>query len=396
MPLRRPVLSWEEDQWNCVLGALKCIKIRTSIPDSVAWTFCPKCAFSVQSFRRALEDNDQVSSSSPTPIWNNFCPPKIEIFVWNLLKERVLVHEVMIRFGLTLNSNSACSLCNNQLESIDHLFLHCKWSWNLWVEGMSWWNVSTCPNLKLLSWWDFWRSMSPGSKYLRAWVTLFYAIVWTIWETRNARIFEKKVISQDQASDLVRFRVGWWFKHHRGGSQDPITSILLNIRDRCVDSKKTKTIRREGWIPPGIEDLKFNVDGSSRGKPGMAGIGGVLRDHNGKIMCIFSNFIGVEESNTAEILAIHRAMELCASRAELLGRKIVIASDSTVAVSWVNKSEDLGSFKHIDTIYDIKTYLKDWGNCSVEFNYRNSNSFADSLAKMGSSRQGDFLQWGDL
>lgn len=35
------------------------------------------------------------------------------------------------------------------------------------------------------------------------------------------------------------------------------------------------------WNPPDDQTLKWNVDGSSKGKPGPAGIGGVLRDHLG-------------------------------------------------------------------------------------------------------------------
>jgi hypothetical protein len=35
------------------------------------------------------------------------------------------------------------------------------------------------------------------------------------------------------------------------------------------------------WNPPDDQTLKWNVDGSSKRKPGPAGIGGVLRDHLG-------------------------------------------------------------------------------------------------------------------
>lgn len=42
------------------------------------------------------------------------------------------------------------------------------------------------------------------------------------------------------------------------------------------------------WAPPPSGTLKFNVDGASRGKSGLAGIGGVLRDHSGSISVVFS------------------------------------------------------------------------------------------------------------
>ncbi|KAK1552015.1 hypothetical protein Q3G72_008911 [Acer saccharum] len=36
------------------------------------------------------------------------------------------------------------------------------------------------------------------------------------------------------------------------------------------------------------------------------------------------------------------------------------------------------------------------GGLSVVFNTRDTNSFADNLAKMGSGRSGDRIQWGDI
>ncbi|KAK3199353.1 hypothetical protein Dsin_022768 [Dipteronia sinensis] len=97
--------------------------------------------------------------------------------------------------------------------------------------------------------------------------------------------------------------------------------------------KKRKNHYKEEWFPPSVNGLKFNVDGSSRGKPGQAGIGGVLHNANGRILCLFSAHVGMEESNTSEILAIHRALKLCVSKPELKGRDMVIVSDSKVAVS---------------------------------------------------------------
>ncbi|KAK3231751.1 hypothetical protein Dsin_003632 [Dipteronia sinensis] len=113
------------------------------------------------------------------------------------------------------------------------------------------------------------------------------------------------------------------------------------------------------------------------------GSGGVLRDLNGKGACLFSSFIGILDSNTAELMAIWKACALCASRRDLKGTKISIANNFKVAVSWI-LNEDFGSFKHVKTIYDIRSMLCSLGNMDVVFNSRATNSFADMLAKKGS------------
>ena len=123
-----------------------------------------------------------------------------------------------------------------------------------------------------------------------------------------------------QASDMVKFRMVWWFKHHGAGSKEPINMLLLNISELCIDSKKSKFQRSEAWIPPLNSDLKFNVDGSSLGNPGPAGIGGVLRDSMRKVLCMFSFFVGSQDSNSAELMAIHKAVVLYCSSPACLGR----------------------------------------------------------------------------
>ncbi|KAK2651641.1 hypothetical protein Ddye_011497 [Dipteronia dyeriana] len=92
------------------------------------------------------------------------------------------------------------------------------------------------------------------------------------------------------------------------------------------------------------DKLKFNVDGSPRGRPGLAGIGGVFRDSEGKVVCLFSLSVGIQDSNTAEILAFRKACELCDSVQRLAEGNIQIVSDSMVAVSWANSMDDFGAF----------------------------------------------------
>ncbi|KAK3228043.1 hypothetical protein Dsin_007905 [Dipteronia sinensis] len=161
-----------------------------------------------------------------------------------------------------------------------------------------------------------------------------------------------------------------------------------------MDSSCNKKQRVEEWILPLDNDLKLNVDGSALGKPGPADIGRVLKDGNGKVLCMFSLFIGFQDSNTAELSAIHKAVELCSSVSSCVGRNLVIESDSMIAVSWIN-GQGIENVNLINLIYDIRSNLKLLGG-EVKFRTRSSNQFAEKLAKMGSSKNGDFIEWGDF
>ncbi|KAK2643836.1 hypothetical protein Ddye_019031 [Dipteronia dyeriana] len=244
----------------------------------------------------------------------------------------------------------------------------------------------------MIDWWRGWIGQCQRKLAERARVSLFFTVVWSIWETKNGKLFKNEEASFLKAVDMVKFRVAWLFKNYGKGNSDPITLILLDIADRCTDPCKVIFLDMGGWIPLPSDVLKFNVDGSTRGSSAQAGIRGVLRDSRSNILCSFSIGIGVQDVITAEILVIAKACELCISQMELIGRSIVINSDSRAAVSWIN-NEDLGNINFSHLIYDIRNILLCLGKTTFEFSSRASNSLADTLAKQGSAGEGDVLVW---
>ncbi|KAK3204962.1 hypothetical protein Dsin_019008 [Dipteronia sinensis] len=176
------------------------------------------------------------------------------------------------------------------------------------------------------------------------------------------------------------------------GSKEPITSILLNMPELCKEAKRRRKSGVQEWILPISEGLKFNVDGSSRGNPDPARIGGVLRDSRGKVLCLFSLFLGFYDSNLMELLAIKKTCSLCAMNSALEGRRIEIVSDSMVAVFWIN-DEVIGCIQHANKVYDCRELMRNHGGLKLSFSSRKSNSLADLLTKKGSRKEGDMVHW---
>jgi len=75
-------------------------------------------------------------------------------------------------------------------------------------------------------------------------------------------------------------------------------------------TNKTNMRSNVSWLLLLISILKWNIDAFSNGKLGRSRICSVLKDHEGKFLCIFSWFAGNTESNEAEVLAIQKAMLL--------------------------------------------------------------------------------------
>ncbi|KAK2644832.1 hypothetical protein Ddye_020027 [Dipteronia dyeriana] len=161
-------------------------------------------------------------------------------------------------------------------------------------------------------------------------------------------------------------------------SNDSVKSMLVNIKDVYIDTNHRKTVSQETWQPPAKGTLKFNVDGSAKGCPGMAGMSVVLQNHVGRVLSLFSLHLGCQDSNSAEIMAVHMACEI----------------DSMVATSWVN-GVGFCNLKHVRTIYDVRTMINCHGNLKIIHNPRATNFFLDMLAKRGSNNEGDMLFVGE-
>ena len=111
-----------------------------------------------------------------------------------------------------------------------------------------------------------------------------------------------------------------------------------------------------------------------------------------EVLCLFSEYVGNMDIISAEMSAIERACQLCASRQELKGKKIVVVSDSKVGVSWIN-SNGIGNWNLLQKILEIRNLLAAMGHTQVEFSTRETNIFSDLLAKKGAEGGKALLTW---
>ncbi|OMO81727.1 hypothetical protein COLO4_23441 [Corchorus olitorius] len=165
---------------------------------------------------------------------------------------------------------------------------------------------------------------------------LFFVAVWSIWLLRNDVVFNGKDVDDMQLFDLIRIRLAWWilakWPEQPLSFQDlfrfPMEALTSATKERLVHTSLN-------WNPPNVGTLKFNVDGSSKGS-----IGGVLRDHEGNILALFSMNIALTNSNEAEILAIKEAFDLFALSRWVNDYSLIIETDSRNAFGWIINHEN--------------------------------------------------------
>ncbi|XVE62164.1 hypothetical protein DITRI_Ditri06bG0096500 [Diplodiscus trichospermus] len=135
---------------------------------------------------------------------------------------------------------------------------------------------------------------------------------------------------------------------------------------------------------------KFNVDGASLGKPGRAGIRGILRDHLERQTIIFSKAVGVVDSNTAKYLAMLEAFSLFLASLWGANHSLLIEIDSTNIVKWITEPSKVPwrLRRYVSRVEFLKTKCREW---KIMHTYREGNDIADGLAKVGIIRSKDFL-----
>ena len=162
----------------------------SDVEDSFCWGFSGSGTFSVKSATWLAHGHDE----HPTPtwhfnwIWKLDVPPKIRIFLWQLLHNALPLRDNLYRRGLQIDR--VCPLCTGDPENNDHLFWECPSTNQLWILATQ----------------QLWLPMglSPrGTPYVSHIIRSFHHIdrntvkvaflLWQLWKARNAAVFGRIV-----------------------------------------------------------------------------------------------------------------------------------------------------------------------------------------------------------
>jgi hypothetical protein len=119
----------------------------------------------------------------------------VRCVLWQVMHERVWASECLQSHGL--DSHGPCALCSQEVESLNHLFVGCSFSREIWFKclhrlGLRQFTLTTIDTL--LDWWL--RSRKRIAKLRRkAFDSFVFLVSWKLWLERNARVFRNSVAS---------------------------------------------------------------------------------------------------------------------------------------------------------------------------------------------------------
>jgi ribonuclease HI len=121
--------------------------------------------------------------------------------------------------------------------------------------------------------------------------------------------------------------------------------------------------------------LEVNIDGASRGNPGLSAIGIIVKE-NETILMEHAEFLGIRTNNQAEYEALRRALEICIK----LDKEITILSDSELLIRQRNLKYRIRNQQLKLISREISILEKNFEKIQYKHIPREKNNNADRLA----------------
>ncbi|CAA7019711.1 unnamed protein product [Microthlaspi erraticum] len=360
--------GWRFDCIAPYVSETTCLELRaiildcvTGVKDRLSWSGNADGQFSVRSAFTLL-----TSDTTPRPdmeaffkrVWRVKVPERVRVFLW-LVSHQVIMTNVE-RKRRHLCDSDVCSVCKGGFETILHVLRDCPSILGIWNRVVPARLRQEFFSKSLLEW-LFENLQDVPSSDGPPWATTFAMAIWWAWKWRCGNVFGEN----QRCPDRVRF----------------IKELAREVwmANEMVQSQSRGSIREErqiGWIPPTGDWFKLNTDGASRGNPGLAAAGGVLRDAEGRWCRGFILNIGRCSAPLAELCGVYYGLVIAwehkCSRVELEVDSELVVGFLQTGISESHPLSFLVRLCH-------GLIAKDW-IVRVSHVYREANCLADGLA----------------
>jgi hypothetical protein len=171
--------------WDKVDG----IQFQPHTPDRLVWKWTASGEYSSSSAYRAFFART-TSLLGAKEVWKASAPSKVKFFFWLALHGHLWTAERRKRHGL--QQNDVCALCDQAVESTDHLLAACVFSREVWYRLLLLAGLHhLCPgsDSSLVDWWHLVRTQVPNL-FRRGFDSLVLLVSWETWKERNRRTFD--------------------------------------------------------------------------------------------------------------------------------------------------------------------------------------------------------------
>jgi hypothetical protein len=182
-----------QTQKSLLLVALTdCAPVHLLLPDK--WGWGKSGFFTVARGYISLQSPQAMIETTTLwkQIWDPLGLPKVNFFCWVLMHRKVLTGENLVKRGFI--GPHRCSMCCNALETMDHLFVDCPFTQEVWKISLQGLNATVPKQISVVNLISSWKARYPqeipsSPTWRRIWQAIPKYICWKLWLARNDQIF---------------------------------------------------------------------------------------------------------------------------------------------------------------------------------------------------------------
>ncbi|CAH1428468.1 unnamed protein product [Lactuca virosa] len=104
-------------------------------------------------------------------------------------------------------------MCNESEEGSDHVLVDCTYARSV-LEGVSrWCNTQLVPLHTVKDVVDSISQWGVCKKRRKIILAIYYGTLWSIWKSRNEKVFKKNRLPPDKVTDIIKSVVYLWVKN---------------------------------------------------------------------------------------------------------------------------------------------------------------------------------------
>lgn len=203
--VRRRLTTAEQLEWDLLCNALGPVHILDEEEDEVDILG----GFSVKKFYEAQVQEVEEHCNYHKYLWRKNIPSKVSFMLWanfhDSLPKRSMLHHRRVEI-----EDVHCLFCKEHVETADHLFLHCKYAFEVWSYFIKAFKVSWVfpSNVKQL--FEMWSFNVLYGRCKDVWWKMIYAVLWHLWKERNSRAFGGREMNVEELCLLIRQTIVIW------------------------------------------------------------------------------------------------------------------------------------------------------------------------------------------
>ena len=166
------------EQWRDLESIAQGVSL-TSETDSLIWSYTSSGVYSSSSLYAIINFRGVKRIFTPA-VWKIVVPPRIHIFLWLLLNNKIMTRDNLKKRNL--NKPEDCVFCSGK-ETVGHLFFDCLVAKLIWKDISDFLGFDIGANLNSIA--HYWIADSRHA----ALNMICSAVLWSIWTLRNDFVF---------------------------------------------------------------------------------------------------------------------------------------------------------------------------------------------------------------